>query len=289
MKMKRYAQLSLVPVLLSSPLPLLAGDLEPSAAPGSTSSYTLTDIYKRLDTGATATQSTFTEPSSAPSSTGHTLNEVYEKADAAMNKIGVPKTGQTKCYKFSDNTEETCDASSHKGQDGNYTKGISVSSRFTDNSDGTVTDNLTGLMWLKKANCIQSDYPSFDNDKRIRETDNDGRVTWEHALDFVIGINDGSYPNCGASRTDWRLPNVKELESLIDFAYSSPALSNAAGDAKWTEGDAFSGVQTRFYWSSTTDADNTTNAWGVNLDDGHPDSGNLKNATYYVWPVRGRQ
>ena len=282
--MKSYAQLSLVPVLLSSPLLLLAGDLDSTTTPKSTLSYTLEDIYKRIDTGETATKSTFTEPSSAPGNMGHTLNEVYEKANALMNKIGVPKTGQTKCYKFSDNTEETCDASSHKGQDGNYTKGASVSPRFTDNSDCTVTDNLTGLTWLKKANCIQSDYPSFDNDF----TQN-GEVTWEHAFDFVIGINNGSYPNCGASQTDWRLPNIKELQSLIDFAYFDPALSNAAGDAKWTEGDAFSGVQTRFYWSSTTDADNTTNAWGVNLDDGHPDSGNLKNATYYVWPVRGRQ
>jgi len=282
--MKSYAQLSLVPVLLSSPLLLLAGDLDSTTTPKSTLSYTLEDIYKRLDTGETATKSTFTEPSSAPGNMGHTLNEVYEKANALMNKIGVPKTGQTKCYKFSDNTEETCDASSHKGQDGNYTKGASVSPRFTDNSDGTVTDNLTGLTWLKKANCIQSDYPSFDNDF----TQN-GEVTWEHAFDFVIGINNGSYPNCGASQTDWRLPNIKELQSLIDFAYFDPALSNAAGDAKWTDGNAFLGVKSDYYWSSTTDAGNINKVWCMIFDNGKisndPKSGNEQ----HVWPVRGGQ
>jgi hypothetical protein len=42
---------------------------------------------------------------------------------------------------------------------------------------------------------------------------------------------------------DWRLPNVREMHSLIDFGFLSPALSNIAGTAQWTEGDAFSSVQ----------------------------------------------
>ncbi|MCK5524749.1 MAG: DUF1566 domain-containing protein, partial [Thiomargarita sp.] len=272
-----------------SPLPLLAGDLNSPAAPTDAGSamFTIEDIYKRLDTGeeATAPSGGFTEPTSAPGSTGHTLTEVYEKADAAMNKVGVPKTGQTKCYKLSDHSEETC-AVEHKGQDGNSatTVGISASPRFTENSDGTVTDNLTGLIWLQKANCIQSDYSSFDTDG----TNGDGKVTWEHALDFVIGINDGTYSNCGASQTDWRLPNVKEFQSLINFGYASPALSNAAGTAIWTDGDAFSGVQTSYYWSSTTYASNSIYAWYVSLGNGHVNN-DYKTNTYYIWPVRGRQ
>ena len=66
----------------------------------------------------------------------------------------------------------------------------------------------------------------------------------------------------------------------------SPALSNAAETAQWTEGDAFSGVQSTNYWSSTTNADNPDNAWNVNLNDGNTNA-NDKGSTSLVWPVRG--
>ena len=84
----------------------------------------------------------------------------------------------------------------------------------TDNGDGTVTDNLTGLMWLRDANCIATNYPEFDTDF----TAGDGRVTWQHALDFVNGINSGAYSQCGAGHQDWRLPNREELRSLLDYS-----------------------------------------------------------------------
>jgi len=74
--MKRYIQLSLVPILLSSPLPLLAGDLEPTTAPGSTNSYTILDICNRLDSGTAGSQITFTEPTAAPGPIGCTHNEL---------------------------------------------------------------------------------------------------------------------------------------------------------------------------------------------------------------------
>jgi hypothetical protein len=62
----------------------------------------------------------------------------------------------------------------------------------------------------------------------------------------------------GSVAGDWRLPNVKELESLIDFGWHSPALP---------VGHPFSVVQS-YYWSSTTDISRPDNAWSVNLDDG---------------------
>ena len=56
------------------------------------------------------------------------------------NWAPVPKTGQTTSYA--------------EGDDGDWEKGIaSPDPRFTDNEDGTVTDNLTGLIWLKNARC----------------------------------------------------------------------------------------------------------------------------------------
>ncbi len=84
---------------------------------------------------------------------------------------------------------------------------------------------------------------------------------------------------------------MKELQSLIDFAYSSPALSNAAGDAKHgvvPANDAFSGVVSTGYWSSTTYAANAAIAWIVNLDGGYV-LDTYKPNNYFVWPVRAGQ
>ena len=113
--------------------------------------------------------------------------------------------------------------------------------RFTDNADGTVKDNLTGLIWLKDAGCL-------------------GYQTWTEALSNsntlasgACGLTDGSV--AGA----WRLPNFKELQSLIDFGQYVPALP---------VGHPFSGVQSDTYWSSTTGAYLPDLAWIVSLYDG---------------------
>ncbi len=295
-----------VGVLLSSVVVVLAGNLNSSAAPGATSSYKLEDIYNRLNAGTAGSQSTFTEPGSGPTAgTGHTLDEVMAKApevddtdgagvaDVASGKTfwgltsgawgtqtgtgtiatyaaPVPKTGQTTL--------------SATGDDGDLEKGVSwPNPRFT-KSSGTVTDNLTGLIWLEDANCITTQYSSFDTDG----TAGDGKVTWQHALDFVAGINAGTYSNCGASQTDWRLPNVREMQSLVHYGVYSPAVPDTAGTGKWTAGNPFDNVQSSGYWSSTTRADFTTYAWYVYLYDGSVRSSD-KTTTYYVWPVRGGQ
>ena len=158
----------------------------------------------------------------------------------------VPITGQTTSYAV--------------GDDGNLQKGLPwPEARFTDNGDGTVTDNLTGLMWLKDANCIATHYDYFDND----ETPGDGGVTWQHALDFVAGINNQTYSQCGAGYTDWRLPNVRELESLIDFGNREPCLPT---DHPFTNVKIVlpNGIATS-YWSSTTSISQNDYAWHVNF------------------------
>jgi hypothetical protein len=174
------------------------------------------------------------------------------------SSVGVPRTGQTTSYGPRD--------------DGALQKGVAwPSPRLTDNGNGTVTDNLTGLIWLKNANFF-------------------GVRNWATALtDCNTLAANGTTLTDGSVAGDWRLPNVKELQSLIDFAYFNPALSNAAGTGQWVDSNPFTSVYTDYsYWSSTTGAINTDLPWNVYLSLGSVSVGN-KTTPYPVWPVRGGQ
>jgi len=273
-------------VLLSSVVFVLAGTPDSPGAPGATNSYTLDDIYNRLDTGAAATQSTFTEPGAAPGTgTMHTLNEIYNLIGDGGG-AGVPKTGQDKCYNAT--IEQTCPVAGFPGQDGDHQKGVAwPNPRFTI-SGGTVTDNLTELIWLQDANCISTTNATYGYDA-------DGKVTWQQALQFVAGINDGTYSDCRAGHTDWRLPNVREMQSLVHYGFANPAVPDTAGTGQlpgpgpdYGHGDPFDNVQSSYYWSSTSSADYTGYAWIVALSHGYV-SNDVKTSPRYVWPVRGGQ
>jgi hypothetical protein len=143
--------------------------------------------------------------------------------------------------------------------DGDLRKGVAwPTPRFTDNSNGTVTDKLTGLIWLKNANYFIA-------------------RTWTQALGDCNGLADGTAGlHDGSQKGEWRLPNVRELQSLIDYGRSFPALP---------EGHPFSWDPAR-YWSSTTSATSTTNAWTVEFSGGDADISS-KSDNCGVWPVRG--
>jgi hypothetical protein len=104
------------------------------------------------------------------------------------------------------------------GQDGFYQEGCGNSwrppeGRFTDNGDGTVTDHCTGLMWQK---------------------DTGGTFAWPEALTYCENLS-------LAGHEDWRLPNVRELQSLVHYGRFQPAIHpvfSATTVSNW-------------YWSST--------------------------------------
>jgi hypothetical protein len=178
---------------------------------------------------------------------------------------GVPDTGQRVSYADYD--------------DGYYSPTVGIdwpNPRFTDNGNGTVTDNLTGLIWLKDADCL-------------------GETAWTTALTNIghsgdgagTSLNSGKEFSCDSytagTHNDWRLPNVRELHSLIDFSQPTGGATVAL-----PSDHPFTGVRLHYYWSSSADADRADVAWLVYLGDGSVLAG-YKTSTYYVWPVRGGQ
>jgi hypothetical protein len=132
------------------------------------------------------------------------------------------------------------------GDDGDLQTGLAwPSPRFTDHGDGTVTDNLTGLMWLKNADCKEIEYPVLPN-------------TFDDRLSFVRGMNEGSYPACGSGYNGWRMSNRKELHSLVDFSKFGPPLPAA---------HPFINVVASHYSCSSTHMGRTYETWLVNMYD----------------------
>jgi hypothetical protein len=153
-------------------------------------------------------------------------------------------------------------------EDGAIQKGVPwPAPRFVDNGDGTVKDNLTGLIWLKNAHAF-------------------GYRTWAQALADCAALAHGQAGlTDGSTAGQWRLPSIRELKSLICARYYDPTLSNAQGTGPWSDGNAFSPVQSFYYWSSTTSAANTAFAWLFAFNHGYTGA-DAKTTAYCLWPVR---
>jgi hypothetical protein len=131
----------------------------------------------------------------------------------------------------------------------NITASTTVPNQFTDNADGTIKDNLTGLVWQK--------------------TPNTSTLTWEQALVYTEGLT-----LAGAS--DWRLPNIKELQSINDERIVNPSVSPTY----------FTTIGIKNYWSSTSLPNQTTRAWYMSTQFGIT-TYDLKTNALYVIAVRG--
>lgn len=171
----------------------------------------------------------------------------------------LPRTGQTDCWD-ADGTQAPCAGT---GQDGDKQAGTAwPNPRFTNNNNGTVTDNLTGIVWLQDAGCFSPG-------------------DWQSALDDANGLGHGA---CGLSdnsqQGDWRLPNILELMSIIDHGRSNPALPDQ---------QPFMGIKNS-YWTSSTYFPQLTDAWRVDLDYGFAwvqSKSDTTDGDTYVWPIRG--
>ncbi|MYL83899.1 DUF1566 domain-containing protein [Desulfovibrio aerotolerans] len=157
----------------------------------------------------------------------------------------MPATGQERCFD-GQGREIACAGT---GQDGELRSGRPwPTPRFELQGDG-VLDRLTGLVWAARADAAN------------------GLTHWEQALAVCASLGHGR----------WRLPNINELESLVDAGQSRPALP--AGHPFAAVGEA--------YWSSTTSAFETNWAHALYLHKGAVGVGFKSAREFLVWPVRG--
>ena len=119
-----------------------------------------------------------------------------------------------------------------------------------DNGNGTVTDTVTGLIWMKQADCI--------ND------------TWTGAIAKVNSLASGQCGlTDGSTAGSWRMPNRHEMQSLADRAQNNQAdyfdeafVSGTVGVS--SQAAIFTNfIKSQYYWTSTTDAADTSEAWTV--------------------------
>jgi hypothetical protein len=179
---------------------------------------------------------------------------IYRAGDKMAS---LPRTGQKISYL--------------QGDDYTDQKGVAwPDQRFTDNLDGTVTDHLSGLIWLKNAGCFES-------------------TDWATALADANKLASGS---CGltdnSSAGQWRMPNANELESLVDVSQVNPAIS---ANSPFTQVNL-----TQAYWSSTTYTALPSSAMAIRFTDGRWINGidigdntfnnDKKNSSNAVWAVK---
>jgi len=174
--------------------------------------------------------------------------------NSGMNCNGVwrlPDTGQTASY------------TGTFGEDHDYQPAAVQPSYTVLNPVGissVTVDNRTGLMWVTN--------PRTDAGFT-------GVQTWESALtSCTVTMNGGSgYANY----TDWRLPNVRELMSIVDYGADAAPRINPT---------AFPGTVSSYYWTSTTYLPTTTRAWYVTFNNGYVGITTNKTSYYYVRCVR---
>lgn len=164
---------------------------------------------------------------------------------------GIFQTGQKKCF-------------DEKGRQQDCKKTLQAESihagvpwpdpRF-DEHGNTVTDKMTGLTWMSSADGYGA------------------AIDWHQAFEIIDRINS----HAAEGFTDWRVPKIRELETLVDLGEHSPALPVDS---------MFKNIRD-FYWSATTSTYEPRYAWALYLKDGSLGVGFKPNPEFFLWPVRG--
>jgi len=145
------------------------------------------------------------------------------------------------------------------------------SADFTVNGDGTVTHAKTGLMWKK---C-----PEGLSDAACA-TGTAATMTWAGALNAAVTANAANAGLGFANHADWRLPNQKELQSIVESCGYNPSINQ----------DVFPATPFgNYFWSASTYLPDTANAWIISFGDGPSDAATKTYGGFYARLVRGGQ
>ena len=202
----------------------------------------------------------------------------------------IPHSGQTKCY--DDSGEMTCPGpgEDYYGQDGNYTN-INPRSYTKLDANGNdlpdsatswvmVRDNVTKLIWEVKTDDgsvhdKDNEYTWYDSNPATNGGDAGTPGDGTDTEDFINAINAENF----GGHSDWRLPTIKELASIVNLGTYDPAIDT----------EYFPNTQFSLYWSATTNAEYTDYAWCVHIAIANDINNNTKSDGNYVRAVRSGQ
>lgn len=214
--------------------------------------------------------------------TTDTCGAYTETTTTETGKYKIVDTNQSECYNSSTGAAESCIGT---GYDGDYNT-INQPS-YTNNGNGTVTDNVTGLMWTQT--------PDLDGDGNVDSSDKKSQC---EAYQYCENLSLGGYD-------DWRLPNVKTLYSLMDFTGTDPTgyegtdtslldvfipsvFEKAFGDQDAGERiiDGQYATTSIYVYYTNLGTGNAETMFGVNFVDGRIKGYPTENKTYYIHCVR---
>jgi hypothetical protein len=193
------------------------------------------------------------------------LTGMAHEANAGARRSRPVRTGETTCW----NSAGTVIGCAGTGQDGELRRGEPRA--YLDNGNGTISDRRTALMWEK-----------LSDDGSIHDKDNS--YTWDNAFGKIDDLNAAAF----AGHTDWRLPNVFELRTIVNLAVSPPTVSSVFNDncGPGCTVTTCSCTNSTPFWSSSTLAIDPTYAWLVFFDNGSEGWG-VKITPLAVRAVRG--
>ena len=211
-----------IAVLVGATAVYASNNLIPTGEPGDATHYSLKDIHaKLLDFEADPATPEFDVPETVLAEFP-TLTEIYTLLTDQDANI---KSENILAGVTIFGVDGTAEANTNYPTD----------QTLEDNGDGTVYDTSTGLTWQKDGN--------------------NGTHTWQEAIDYCEATDTHELPG-----TDWRLPEINELTTIVDYSVSNPAIEDTT---------VLTGTQSDFYWSGTTLAGNSDYAWIVNFYDGY--------------------